>query len=74
MTDTSTTSKARAARLARGWSLRDLSDALYGAKGVSVDHSQLSRIEAGKYAPRPALRKALCELLELEPQDLDVTP
>lgn len=71
MTATRST-KARTARLRLGLSLRELANEL-ATKGALVDFSQLSRIENGLYAPRPKLRKALCEVLDLEPEDLDVT-
>jgi transcriptional regulator with XRE-family HTH domain len=60
-----TSTPTRAARLRRGWTLRQLA-AECAEKGVAIDHSQLARIERGEHTPRPALRAALAELLDLD--------
>jgi transcriptional regulator with XRE-family HTH domain len=53
-------------RLRRGWTLRDLARQCE-AKGLSLpSDSNLSLIERGASAPRPALRAVLAELLELD--------
>lgn len=69
--DTTTESPMKAARLRKGWTLRDLAGVLNasGAK-TSDDGSNLSRIERGEVSPGPALRKALCDTLDLRAADL----
>lgn len=52
----------RAARLALGWTLKRLAAQCH-EEGVKVSASELSRIERGIHDPRPALRKALVDLL-----------
>jgi transcriptional regulator with XRE-family HTH domain len=55
----------REQRLKRGWSLRDLADQCH-LKGLPrPSDSNLSVIERGLTAPRPPLRAALAELLDL---------
>lgn len=52
-------------RLDRGWTLRDLAEQCE-RKGIPrPSDSNLSVIERGIHAPRPALRAVLCELLDL---------
>ncbi len=41
------------------------------AAGVKVHHSQISKIERGLHVPRPALRRVLCELLDMRSADFD---
>lgn len=60
-----------AARLAKGWSLRDLERMLI-AGGTPASFSGLSRIERGDRAPRPKLRKAIADLLGIDPLSLPV--
>lgn len=67
---TTTDSPMRAARLAKGWTLRDLENTLVVKTGVKASNGNLSRIERGEVAPGPALRKALCDTLDLRPGDL----
>lgn len=55
----------RNARLQRGYTLTDL------AKKCGVTDGQMSRIERGESVPRPALRKALADLLDLDVADFD---
>lgn len=58
----------RERRLSHGWTLRDLAQKV-GERGLPTpSDSNLSSIERGKTSPRPPLRLALAELL-----DLDVT-
>lgn len=52
-------------RLRRGMTLRDLARECT-ERGVSVDFSQLSRIERGEMKPRPKLRATLSEILGLD--------
>jgi transcriptional regulator with XRE-family HTH domain len=68
-----TATPALGARLRRGLTLRQLAAAC-AAKGVPVDNSQLSKIERGKSTPRPKLRAALAEILELDVADFDTPP
>jgi transcriptional regulator with XRE-family HTH domain len=63
-----TSTPARAARLRRGWTLRDLAGHC-AEKGVPVDHGQLARIERGESIPRPRLRAVLAELLGIDAVD-----
>lgn len=58
--------KFRSERLHRGWTLQQI-EAMCRDKGVPITNGQLSRIERGVAVPRPALRAALAELLELDP-------
>lgn len=62
---TTTESPMKAARLAKGWTLRRLRAELEDA-GVKATDGNLSRIEHGDVAPGPALRKALCDLLGIQ--------
>lgn len=70
--ETTTESPMKAARLAKGWTLRDLAGVLAAKHGVTTasDGSNLSRIERGDVSPGPALRKALCDALDLKAADL----
>ncbi|MFD9706179.1 helix-turn-helix domain-containing protein [Lentzea sp. NPDC059081] len=52
-------------RIAKGLTLRALADACEKA-GQRVSDSQLSKIERGKYSPRPAALKALVDVLGLD--------
>ncbi|MDL4812724.1 helix-turn-helix domain-containing protein [Actinomadura opuntiae] len=52
------------ARSRKGLTLEELAD-LCGQKGAPISKGQLSRIERGA-VPRPALRKVLAEILELD--------
>lgn len=63
-----TSTPARAARLRRGWTLRELAGHC-AAKGVKVDHGQIARIERGEAVPRPGLRAVLADLLDLDAVD-----
>lgn len=60
-----TQSPPRAARLRRGWTLRELARRC-ADKGVPVDHGQLARIERQEAIPRPRLRAVLADLLDLD--------
>ena len=57
------------ARINKGWTLRKLADVL-AAAGTQVDHSALAKIERGERKPRPALRKALADVLGIDPLDI----
>lgn len=70
MTQTREPETARERRIRRGWTLEALA-AECAAKGVHTTPSTLSRIERGDQVPRPALRAALAELLELDVNDFD---
>lgn len=65
METTEVTSAVKAARLAKGWTLRQLADAVTEA-GVEVDYSALSKIENGVRSPRPGLRAALAQVLGID--------
>jgi transcriptional regulator with XRE-family HTH domain len=65
MPQTSTANRFRAQRHSRGWSLPELARRCADA-GAPIDDGNLSRIERGHQVPRPALRKVLSELLELD--------
>jgi len=56
----------KAARLRKGLTLRALAEAVK-ERGESVDFGQLGKIERGEASPRPALRKALADELEIDP-------
>jgi transcriptional regulator with XRE-family HTH domain len=60
-----TESSTKAARLRRGWTLRDLADQC-SEKGVQVDFGQLGRIERGECTPRPRLRAVLADVLKVD--------
>ncbi|MBD0837403.1 helix-turn-helix transcriptional regulator [Streptomyces sp. TRM68416] len=64
------TSRVKQQRLRRGMTQQDLADKCAQA-GVSVDESQISRIERGIFMPRPRLRAVLAELLELDIDDFE---
>lgn len=64
-----TMSRMERARLRKGWTLRQLADRC-AAAGQSADHSNLSRIERGDVAPRPALRAVLAQVLDMAIDDL----
>lgn len=66
MTETPATSPMQAARLRKGLTLRALADACAEA-GHKVDFGQLGRIERWEAVPRPALRRVLAQVLELDP-------
>lgn len=71
METTEVTSAVKSARLAKGWTLRELADAVsahVGADGkrTEVDYSALSKIENGIRSPRPGLRAALAAVLEID--------
>lgn len=68
--DTTTESPMKAARLAKGWTLRRLRAELeaVGVKGNS--DGNLSRIEHGDVAPGPELRQALSQLLGIRPDQM----
>lgn len=68
--ETTTDSPMKAARLAKGWTLRKLAGVLAAEAGVAASDGNLSRIERGEVAPGPALRKALCDTLALQAADL----
>jgi hypothetical protein len=53
--------------------LRDLARAC-ADRGAPVSWSQLSKIERGLSAPRPALRAVLADLLGLDIDDLEAAP
>lgn len=55
----------RTQRLSRGWTLEALVDHCHAA-GVKASTGQLSEIERGCRTPAPALRAALCRLLDLD--------
>ncbi|MEU2450089.1 MULTISPECIES: helix-turn-helix domain-containing protein [unclassified Streptomyces] len=63
----------RRRRLKLGLTLVDLANRC-AAAGVPVTHSHLSKLERGLYTPRPHLRRALAELLDLDPIALDAEP
>lgn len=67
-----TDSAPKAARLRRGWTLRDVAQQC-SDKGVKVDFGQLGRIERGECTPRPRLRAVLAEVLGVEVTDLERT-
>lgn len=60
-----TQTSVRRKRLELGWTLEQLSEQC-AAKGAPTAISNLHRIESGTQVPRPGLRKALGELLELD--------
>lgn len=64
-----TTSRVKQQRLRRGMTQQDLADKCRAA-GVSVDESQISRIERGIYTPRPRLRAVLAGLLALDVEEI----
>lgn len=68
--ETTTDSPMKAARLAKGWTLRHLAGVLVAEAGVAASDGNLSRIERGEVAPGPALRKGLCDVLGLSSTDL----
>jgi len=63
-----TSTPARAARLRRGWTLRELAGHC-AAKGAPIDFGQLARIERGEAVPRPRVRAVLADLLDLDAVD-----
>jgi transcriptional regulator with XRE-family HTH domain len=64
------TTEARKQRLRLGLTLRQLAERCK-AEGVSVDFSQLARIERGDSVPNPALRATLARLLDLDVTDFE---
>jgi transcriptional regulator with XRE-family HTH domain len=52
-------------RLSRGWTLRDLASQCEREGIPRPSDSNLSVIERGETTPRPALRAALCKVLDL---------
>lgn len=71
METTEVTSAVKAARLAKGWTLRQLADAVSqyvdsDGRRVEVDYSALSKIENGVRSPRPGLRAALAAVLGID--------
>lgn len=65
-----TTGNVRKGRLGLGLTLVELAGRC-ASEGVSVHHSQLSRIERGVHSPRPQLRLVLARILELQPDELE---
>jgi len=65
-----TTTALRTQRLRHGLTLRDLAQQC-ADKGAPVSYSQLARIEKGLFTPRPQLRAALAELLDLDVNDFE---
>ena len=63
----------RVRRLEQGLTLKQLAERCR-FRGVSVSTAQLSRIERSLHIPRPALRKALAELLDVPIRDFDDWP
>ncbi|NUP19029.1 MAG: helix-turn-helix domain-containing protein [Streptomyces sp.] len=59
----------RRRRIGRGLTLVDLSTRCAEA-GAPVSHAHLSKLERGHYTPRPRLRLALAQLLDLDPNTL----
>lgn len=66
MEQTTEHSPMQAARLRKGWTLRQLAEQCRAA-GQSVDYGQLGRIERREASPRPALRAVLAQVLDLDP-------
>lgn len=60
----------RVRRLEQGLTLKQLAERCR-ASGVAVSTSEISRIERSIHAPRPALRKALADLLGLTVMDFE---
>jgi transcriptional regulator with XRE-family HTH domain len=67
--NTDTDSPMKTARIAKGWSQRQLA-AVVTAAGTPVSDGNLSRIERGEVSPSPKLRRALAEALGIAPTDL----
>jgi transcriptional regulator with XRE-family HTH domain len=63
------TSRVKQQRLRHGMTQQDLAEKCRAA-GVSVDESHISRIERGIYTPRPRLRAALANLLDLDVEEI----
>lgn len=63
----------RAKRLGQGWTMLQLAEKCRAEAGVSVSTSEISRIERYIHAPRPALRKALADLLGMSTDDFPIT-
>ena len=63
--ETTERSAMEQARLAKGWTQRQLA-AVIVAAGVQVTDAHLSRIERGMSAPGPALRKGIADALGLD--------
>jgi transcriptional regulator with XRE-family HTH domain len=66
---TDTDSPMKTARIAKGWSQRQLA-AVVTAAGTSVSDGNLSRIERGEVSPSPKLRRALADALGIAGTDL----
>lgn len=64
-----TDSPMMTARIAKGWSQRQLA-AIVTAAGQPVSDGNLSRIERGQVSPSPKLRRALADALGIRPADL----
>lgn len=64
----------RERRLSRGWTLRDLAQKVAERGLPTPSDSNLSSIERGKTSPRPPLRLALAELLDLDVTYFDDRP
>lgn len=60
----------RVKRLELGLTMKNLA-ATCAANGAKVSASEISRIERGIHAPRPALRKVLAGVLGLKVTDFD---
>lgn len=69
MNDTETASPMKAARLDKGWTLRQLAAAIE-LTGVPASDGNLSRIERGEVSPGPALRNALVRVLGITKEQL----
>ena len=69
METTEAPSPMMTARLNKGWTQRKLA-AVITAAGTPASDGNLSRIERGEVSPNPALRRAICDALGLEPTDL----
>jgi len=67
--NTDTDSPMKTARIAKGWSQRQLANVVT-ASGQPVSHPNLSRIERGEVKPSPKLRKAIAEALGIAGTDL----
>lgn len=62
----------RGKRLGQGLTMLQLAAKCREEAGVRVSASELSRIERHIHAPRPALRKALADLLGLSTEDFPI--
>lgn len=64
----------RAARLARGWTLRDLSEACTATGIKDVDFGNIARYERGANRPYPRTLLALATALGGKPADFTAPP